>query len=127
MAASLLMASGYVCRWLYLWLHLRHLWLHLLSHLSLHLLLWRQAAKFPFDASDAPGRSNTAPGFFTTNQPKDTRNVSSRSTGSREAKRRQRVERLLSGELRLIKPASELTFDFDAASRIARRNNKKGG
>lgn len=56
-----------------------------------------------------PGRSNAAPGFITTN---------------REAKRRQRVERLLSGELRgKIRPASELMFDFEQASRIARRGN----
>ena len=76
----------------------------------LPLLVWGTPTTPPFDSSDNPGRSNAAPGFTTTN---------------REAKRRKRVERLLSGELRrLIKPASELAFDYDAASRIAIRSNQ---
>jgi len=44
----------------------------------------------------------------------------------REAERRARVERLLSGKLREhVKPASELEFDYDEATEIARRSREK--
>ena len=41
----------------------------------------------------------------------------------RETQRRQRVERLLSGELRKnVRPASEMSFNYEAATAIARRS-----
>ncbi len=48
-----------------------------------------------------------------------------RELDQREAERRERVEKLLS-TVPEIKPASELAFDYDVASRITRRNNKTG-
>ena len=42
--------------------------------------------------------------------------------GQPKETRAQRCERLLSGELgRVVRPASELVFDYEQASRIARR------
>ena len=63
-----------------------------------------------YDSSEDPGCSNVAPGHSTIDD-------------RREAQRKQRCLRLLETDLRKhVRRASELQFDYDAATAIARRH-----